>query len=428
MHKKIVLTNGLRVILVPRASTSAFTVLIAFKAGSIDETNDIAGIFHFFEHMTYKGSKKRKTPYDVAEYMDSIGGEHNAYTGKEYTAYYVKASSQHFEQALDFLSDNILHPLLPESEIEKEKNVILEELKTYEDIPQDKVKELFEEAIFGESKIGKPIIGRKDSISAISKEKIKSYQDKYYYPENAVIAIAGSIPNNENKIVALIEKYFEFISSDLTLNRRAIEKVYGKRIVVKKQKTEQSNIVIGFKVPGSESKEWYALKLLAKIIGGSMSSRMFNNIREKLGLAYFVSTSYCDYRNFGYIATRAGVDNDKVDLAIRSIVNEYQKVLTGGLNDRELLNAKEMFRGSIAIDMEDSEFLAEDYALTELIEEKIEPPEELMKKYDTITRKDVEIVANKYIKDFYAAAIGPRVSKDKIAPLITNNQTPITSK
>lgn len=419
MHKKIVLTNGLRVILVPRESTSAFTVLIAFKAGSIDETDDTAGISHFFEHMTYKGTGKRKTPYDVAEYLDSIGAEHNAYTGKEYTAYYVKASSQHFERALDFLSDNILHPLLPDEEIAKEKNVILEELKTYNDMPQDKVRELFELAIFGKSNIGRPIIGKADSISAVSSKSLRNYQAQYYHPRNAVICVSGNVSDNEDEVIKKVEKYFDFPASVAKLNARNIEKVDGKKVVIKKQRTEQSNIVVGFKVPGSESKEWYALKLLAKIIGGSMSSRMFSSIREKLGLAYYVSTSYCDYRNFGYIATRAGVDNDKVNIAIKSIADEYRKVLSGVM-DRELNNAKEMFRGSIAIEMEDSEFLAEDYALTELIEEKIEPPEELMKKYDSITRKDVEMVAKKYIKDFYIAAIGPRASEDKILSLLTN--------
>jgi predicted Zn-dependent peptidase len=410
MYKKIVLKNGLKVIIAPNKSTSAFTALIAFKVGSLDENNDVAGISHFFEHMTYKGSKKRQMPYEVAEFMDSIGGEHNAYTGKEYTAYYVKAASEHLERALDFLSDNILHPLLPDAEIAKEKNVILEEIKTYEDIPSEKVKDLFEQAIFGKSKIGRLIIGNRESVGAISRDKLRTHIDQYYHPKNAVLAIAGNITSDKKEVAGLVNKYFDFKVSDNALNQRKAETIRPKKKITHKQKTEQSNIIVGFSTPGSNSKEWYALKILAKIIGGSMSSRMFVKIREELGLAYYVATSYYDYRDFGYIATRAGVDNEKVALAVENILSEYKKIVNGGINAKEILNAKEMLKGGIAIGSEDSEYLAEGYALTELIDEKIEAPEELIKKYFAVSRKEIEAVARKHVKNFSVAAIGPNVN------------------
>ena len=422
MYKKIRLKNGLRLILIPRKETAVFTAMVLFGVGSRHETDKIAGMSHFLEHMAYKGSKKRPTVKEVAEYVDSLGGEHNAFTGREYTGYYLKAASKHLMAALDFLSENISQALIPANELEKERQVILEELKMYEDIPQAVASELYEQTAFGKNSLGAKIGGNLESVKAITREQMLAYKASHYSYANAVIAIAGNFSAyGEEKIVDEILKTFKLEEKELLAGPSVIIP-QGTRVEVKMKKTEQSNFEVGFIGPSLQSLDWPAARVLAKILGGSMSSRMFMEVREKRGLAYHVETDINFLSDTGLFGTFAGVDNNKVEQALTAIVEQYILICQKEVDKEELERAKEMLCGKLLIETEDSEELASGYALDELILGKIETVEETIAKYRAVTAKDVQNCAKKYFKmdQIIFAGVGPRLKKSEIFLRISN--------
>ena len=340
MYKKHVLKNGLRVIFVPRESTEAMTALVLVRVGSVSEDDEIAGISHLVEHMTYKGARKRKSQKEVGEYIESIGGEHNAFTGKFYTGYYAKVAKEYWLEALDFLSDNVLSPLFPEVELEREKNVIIEEIKMYQDMPAEMCSELFEIAAFGNTNLGREIIGTEKAVSEVNRDKLASYYHKYYQPNNMVLVLSGGICADQNIILNEIEKLFVFKQNNYenVLNEFQVN-INPKYLLATDKKTEQSNIAVGFASPKVQDDEWYAASLLAKIIGGGMSSRMFQQIREAKGLAYHVRTSTSNYLDGNMMVTVAGVANEKWQEALLAIIYEYKKVIENGVSEIEINRA-----------------------------------------------------------------------------------------
>ncbi len=415
MYKKYVLKNGLRVIFVPRESTEAMTALVMARVGSACEQDEEAGISHLVEHMIYKGAKKRKNQKEVAEYIESIGGEHNAFTGKFYTGFYVKVAKEYWREALDFLSDNVLNPLFPADELEKEKAVIVEEIKMYQDMPAEMCIELFEIAAFGKTNLGREIIGTEQSVNNVSRQKLYNYYQSYYQPKNMVVVISGGIEIDQKKMLCEIEKYFVFKTTDNTKNNYKIN-IEPQYLLSKNKKTEQSNLVVGFAAPNMQDPLWHTASLLAKIIGGGMSSRMFQQIREIQGLAYRVRTSTSNYLDGGMIATVAGVANEKWKEALEAIIFEYKKVAEKGVTEAEIIKAKKMIKGAIKINMEDSEEQAYDYAISELILDKISTSEEIIAKYEAVTKEDVDKIIKKYFcfDKLIISAIGPGITNEKI--------------
>lgn len=420
MYKKITLKNGLRIVLVPREDTSVFTAMIVFKVGSVNENKKLGGISHYLEHLAYKGTKKRPTAKDVAEFVDGLGGEHNAFTGKEHTAYYVKAASEHLPKVLDFLSDNLTNSTYNEAELNRERTVILEELKMYEDIPQAKASELFELAALGDTSLGRPIIGNSKSVKNISRKDIIQYHNQHYHCENAVLAIAGNFKKfSQKSIVERVEMLFKLKPTKQNLVNKFIQ---PKNFIpqISNKKTEQSNIIIGFLGPNINHKDWYTSVVLAKILGGSMSSRMFSEIREKMGLTYNISTDFRSYTATGLFVTQAGVANNKVYLASKAIIKEYQKIAQKLAGQSELARAKEMLKGGLLIDMEDSEELACGFAMDEILRGKIETPEETIAMYNKVTLDDVLECAKTYFKPekIIFAGVGPVIEIKKINQLL----------
>ncbi len=396
--------------------------MILFGVGSVHENEKNSGISHFLEHMIYKGAKSRKTAKEVAEFIDSIGAEHNAFTSKEYTGYYVKASSDHLFDAIDFLSDNVSNATLPEAEVKKEKNVILEEIKMYDDLPQEKVKDIFEEAAFASSDISRSVQGVSSTVGSISKDDIDNYKKKHYNYKNAVVVVAGNITDaSSDKLVKEIENKFQLgdfrKEQDGTVSHNQLIS-----IKTYKKETEQTNIVIGFKFPSTKNKEeFYIAKVLAKVLGGSMSSRMFSEIREKRGLAYHVSTSYLPYKNTGLLTTKAGISNDKAKEATEAIIGEHLKLIEN-IDDKELDRAKEIIKGSLFIELEDSSEWAFQYATEEIILDMFEEPKEYIDKIMAVTKNDIINLAKKYfnLDKIVMAAIGPNVDEDEFNNIVNN--------
>jgi len=419
-YKMITLKNGLRLLLVPRESTGVATVMILFKVGSRYESDNQAGISHVLEHMHYKGTPKRPSGLKIAEFIESIGGEHNAFTGKEYTGYYAKLAPKHIEKAFDFLSDFLSNSLFRPEDLEKEKQVIIQEIDMYEDLPMEIVGNKFEEAVFGQNALGRDIIGDRSTVQSVTKDDLAAYRSNYYAATNAVLALAGNFGGmSEEEIEKLAEKYFSF-EHDLKATPPAVSipDVAGNNIV--ERKTEQSHLVVGFRTVALGHPDYHKLEILGLILGGSMSSRMFEEIREKRGLAYSVRTSTNNYIEAGTLTTQAGIPHEKVNETISAIIGEYKKIKEEKVSPFELQKAKEIINGRILIRFEDSEDLVHHYATDELLLNKVETPEELVKIYQNITADDIMEVANKYFTNdrLGVAFIGPKFDREKLSELL----------
>jgi len=378
-------------------------------AGSRYETRLNNGISHFLEHMAFKGTVKRPTAMDITSLIDGMGGEFNASTGKEVTAYYIKSAADKVEISLDVLSDMLRNSKLDSIEIEKEKGVIVGEIDMNEDSPMRDIGDVYERLIYGDTPLGWNIAGPKDIVRKINREDFISYMKNLYSPHNMTIVFAGGIENE--KAIELAEKYLGKMTRFDTLRFNKYEKKQDKpRLFLKTKKTEQAHIAIGFKTIKNEHPDKYPLEVLAAILGGGMSSRLFHEVREKRGLGYYVSTGADSYQDAGSIVTVAGIDPKRIEEGISVILEEHRKIsnLKSQISKRELKKAKEYLKGHMVLGLENSRSVAYYYASQELLEKKIDNPDELMKKIDAVTAEQIKNVAKKYFveKGLNVAIIG----------------------
>ena len=404
-----VLQNGLRVITVPMPSFESATVMVMVGAGSRYETRKNNGISHFLEHMAFKGTEKRPSAIDISNLIDGIGGEFNAFTGKETTGYYIKSAVSHVDLCLDVLSDMLSHSKLDKIEIEKEKGVILEEINLYEDTPSRKIGDVYERLLYGDTPMGWDIAGEKEVIRSITREDFQGYMGSLYSADNITVVVAGGI--DSEKTVGLVEKYFgEMPKFDTLRYDKVLETQEKPQVLVKQKTTEQVHIALGFRTVPLNHPDRYVLSVLAAILGGGMSSRLFHEVREKRGLAYYVRTSSEQYQDAGNLVSTAGLDPKRVEEGITVIVEEYAKIskTKGQISVQELNKAKEFLKGHFVLELEDSRSVAGYYSQQELLEEKIENPKEAMDEIDKVTVGNVEKAAEKYFvaKDMNLAVIG----------------------
>ena len=408
-NKKI-LPNGLRILTIPMPSFESATVLVMVKAGSRFETRLNNGISHFLEHMAFKGTKKRPSAIQISTLIDGVGGEFNAFTGKETTGYYIKSSANHIDLSLDVLSDMLTNSLLDQAEINKERGVILEEINLYEDTPARKIGDIYERLLYKDTPMGWDISGEKDVVRKIQREDFVNYMSSLYSADNITVVIAGGI--DTQKAETLVNKYFGKMSKFGTLQYSKVLEVQAKpEVLIKEKKTEQVHIAIGFRTVPLAHKDQYPLSLLAAILGGGMSSRLFHEVREKRGLAYYVRSSSDHYQDCGSLVSMAGVDPKRVEEAIAVILAEYRKIKDKGLmikKEDELAKSKEFLKGHLVLELEDSRSVAGFYAGQELLEKKIDSPDEVIAKINRVTIDQVEAVAKKYFveKGLNLAVIG----------------------
>lgn len=421
MFKKYTLKNGVRLIIAPRTETKAVAVMVGVAAGSRYESDAIAGISHFSEHMFFKGSKKRPTPKMVNDFINDIGGMYNAYTDKELTAYHVKIASDHLLEVFDYLSDNLINPLNLQEEFDREKGVVIEDIKMHKDRPMEEVFELFEEAIFTEKDLGRRIAGTVASVEKISLANLKKYEDTRYIAENVVIVVSGNLGKlNEVEVVEEAEKFFQVRNGErgLVNPSNTLEK---SRIITDKRQTEQTNVIVGFGGPSLKNEEdKYAVRFMAGILGGSSSSRMFAEVREKSGLAYAMETDYQGYLDTGSILTLANVANENVEKATRAIIEVYKDFVENGPTEEEMSRVKEITKSSFLIELEDSENLAEMLMRMELAHEKLVNPDEILQSYLDVTISDIKRVARKYLNfdKMLISAVGPEIDEQKLNQIL----------
>lgn len=392
------LKNGLNVVIVPIMEVESVTTMIMVGAGSRYETRKNNGISHFLEHMAFKGTKKRPTALEISTLIDSAGAESNAFTGKEFTGYFIKSAAHRIELAFDILSDMLANLLLDPKEIDKERGVIIEEINLYEDTPTRKIVDVYEHLLYGDTPMGWDVAGQKSVISSVTRDDFTSYMKKLYSASNMVIVIAGKV--DVEKTLKLVEQYF---GAHLTFTtegyKSVIEGQKDPQVSIHHKKTDQAHFALGVRTIGlPDEKDRYPLTLLSAILGGGMSSRLFHEVREKRGLAYYVRTVSENYLDCGNLTTFVGSDPKRIDEAIRVVVEEYKKVVkVGEITKQELNKAKEFIKGHFVLELEDTKSVAVFYGSTLLLEKKLENPSGVIEKVDAVKMSDVRRVAKQFL-------------------------------
>lgn len=420
MYHRTKLSNGATLLTVPVKGTEAVTILALFPVGSRYESKNINGLSHFIEHMMFKGTLIRPTTLDISKELDKVGAEYNAYTSRDYTGYYVKVSQEHADLAMDLLSDMLWNSKFEAAEIEKEKGVIVEELNMYKDNPTMYAEQLFEETLYANHPLGRDIGGVEETVRGITRSKMLKYYHDFYEPQNMVLVAAGKI---DESIKKKIKKYFN-------KQGRKVKKqffspfVFGKSRGMKAKnfykKTDQVHVTLGFPAFSYDDERIPALNLLHTILGGTMSSRLFVEVREKRGLAYMVHSGVNRYHETGNLFVRAGLDKSRVKEALQVIVLELEKIKKEGVTQEELKMAQDNLEGRMILGLEDSSGQAEWYGKQELLTVKTRTPEEEIKRLRQVKLDDVKKVAGEVIKKekMRLAVIGPYKTEKEILDLI----------
>ena len=419
IYHKSTLENGLRIITVPQKNTKAVTVLVLVGTGSKYEKKEINGISHFLEHMYFKGTKKRPSTQLIAETLDKVGGIYNAFTGEEYTGYFAKVASPYLDLALDWVSDIFLNSILPEKEAEKEKGVIIEEINMIYDHPMNYIQTLWMKLLYGDQPAGWDIAGTKETVSKINREKLTDYMKKQYVASNTIISIAGNF--DEKAAISKVKRYFPKMKTTEPIEKpKVVEKQNKPEILLHFRKTDQTHLCFGVRTFNFFHPQRYTLDLLAVILGGMMSSRLFIEVRDKLGIAYYIRTHSDMNPDTGFLFTQAGLDNKNVEKGILTILKEHKKTSQKLVPQNELKKAKDYLKGKMTLLLEPSDAQASFYASQELLEKKILTPEEVYRKIDKVSQKDILRVAKEIFRPekLNLALIGPFKNKQKFQRLL----------
>ncbi|MBU1082938.1 insulinase family protein [Patescibacteria group bacterium] len=416
---KIDLPNKLRIVTVPMKSTETVTIMIMIKAGSRYEVQSIRGISHFLEHMFFKGGERYETPRAVAEAIDSVGGIFNAFTGNQFVAYFIKVAKEHTETAFDVLSDMLLNAKFNEEGLNRERGVVLEEYKMIHDDPKRLVDDEFEAMLIGNHPLGWSTIGLPKVIKSLQRKDFVEYRDKLYTAPNIVVSVAGNIEPSEVK--KLTAKYLPCKKSAKV--SKAIPYHPGKlkkKIKIIYKATKQAHLILGVPTFGAFSPHKYTAKLLAAVLGGGMSSRLFTSVRERHGLAYYVYGSWMDYADVGYLMAKAGVDKSRIDLAIHTILDEFKFFITEKVSDEELKKAKEFVIGHLILGLEDSSEVAYEYGSQELLYDEIDTLADKKRKIQAVTAEQIQELAKNIFKDnaWHLIVIGPYKDSKRFAKLL----------
>ncbi|OIO47333.1 MAG: hypothetical protein AUJ32_03285 [Parcubacteria group bacterium CG1_02_40_82] len=420
MFRKYTLPNGLRIILAPMEGAQSVTVLVLVGTGSKYETKEINGISHFLEHMFFKGTRKRPTTLEISSVLDEVGGAYNAFTDKEYTGYWAKVDAAHGELALDWVSDIFLNSKIEAEEIEREKGVITEEINMYLDTPMIFIGEVWDKLLYGDQPAGWMVSGEKEIIAKLKREQFIKYLEKQYVAKNAILILAGN-GATVKKIVIKARDYFGRAKKGDFLNKqKVIEKQRQAGLSVHFKETDQTHLVLGCRGFNLFDKKRYAAILLSTILGGFMSSRLFTEVREHRGLAYYIRANNVSLTDSGYLISNAGVDNKRVEDAIKVILDEFKKTKEQKIPEKEIQKAKDHIRGATLLSLESSDEVASFLGGQEVLKKEILLPEEFFKKIEKITAADLQRVAREIFRPekLNLALIGPFKEKERFEKLL----------
>ena len=396
--KKITLPNGLRVLLVPQQGSLAASVVILVTAGSEYEKKPVNGVSHFLEHMTFKGTVRRPRVGQIAEELAGLGAQSNAFTGQEYTGYWAKAEARKLPQILDIVSDLYLHPLFNAAEIEKERGVIVEEINMYDDMPKAKVQEDLAALLYGDQPAGWSIAGEKETVRKLSRNDFLKYRATRYVPEGTLVVVAGKF--NELAPLRKIKQEFGGLARGAApAKTKTAERQAAPAVATRFKKSEQSHVAFGFRAFSLFDRRRYALQVLADVLGGGMSSRLFKRVREELGAAYYVGADADLFLDHGVFGIAAGIDHGKTEMVVKAILEECRKLRDAVIPKAEFARAKEHMIGNMVLGLETSDELASFYGGQEIMTKKIVSPETVIARVKAVTPEAVRAVAREVFRN-----------------------------
>ena len=412
------LGNGIRVVTAPMPQVQSVSCFVMLASGSRYETAGSKGIAHFSEHMFFKGTERRQDARTIAAEIDAIGGEFNAFTGKELTGYYVRCGSETRDTALDVLTDMLLHSRFDESEIEKEKGVILEEMNVYLDTPQRYVGSVYDRLLYDDHPLGWDILGTRETIEEATRETFTSYLDAWYRPERIVVGIGGRVGDDLNE---RLEELLGVIEPGTTgAPEPAAIPADRSPVMLHTKASEQAHLILGVRGYPLGHPDRYALQLLSVVLGGGMSSRLFTEVRERRGLGYYVHAAGSSYTDAGTVYSGAGVDVSRVDEAITTILGELRKIAAEPVPADELEKARGYAKGRFVLRLESPQGTLQYGLRREVLEGEIEDPDELLRQLDAVTVEDVQRVARDLFEDkrLYLALVGPFDDPERFEKLL----------
>jgi predicted Zn-dependent peptidase len=402
------LSNGVRLLTAPMPQVQSVACFIMLGAGSRYETPETNGIAHFAEHMFFKGTERRPTAQQIGLELDGIGAEFNAFTGKEYTGYYVKCAAEHRQHGLDVLVDMLRHSTFASEEIEREKGVIIEEMNMYFDTPRDYISGVYHQLLYDDTPLGWDIIGRKETVRGATRETFLEYVDRWYKAPKMVVGFAG---NFDERVRAEVEELLAEVEGSDPGGPEPIPDSDGSapRVRIHTKASDQAHIAMGVPSYSLTHPDRYALQLLGTVLGTGMSSRLFTEVRERRGLAYYVFATNHSYTDTGTLYSQAGVDINRIDEAVETIARELKRIASEPVPADELEKSKNVAKGRFVLQTESPHGMIMYGLRREVLEGQVEEPEEVLRQLDAVTVEDVQRVAQDVIgrNGLKLALIGP---------------------
>jgi predicted Zn-dependent peptidase len=400
------LANGIRVLTAPMPHAQSVSCFVMLAAGSRYETPETSGIAHFAEHMFFKGTERRPTARAISGEIDGIGGEFNAFTGKEYTGFYVKCAAESRDIALDVIVDMLRNSRFGGEEVDREKGVIIEEMNMYYDTPRDFIGGVYESLLYGDQPLGWDILGRKETIRGAARETFLAYIDRWYKPERMVVGLGGKI--GDGLIERLEELLGDIEPSETGAPAPVVIPKNGSPLKVHTKQSDQAHVILGARGYPLGNPDRYAVQLLATVLGGGMSSRLFTEVRERRGLAYYVFCSNSGYTDAGSLHAQAGVDIARIDDAVTTIRDELRKIASEPVPGAELEKARSFAKGRFVLSLESPHGTILFGLRREVLEGSAEEPEAVLAGLDAVTGEDIQRVAEDILgKRLHLAVIGP---------------------
>ena len=416
--ERTTLSNGTRVLTAPMEHAQSVSCFVMFAAGSRYERRDESGIAHFAEHMFFKGTERRPTARDIATEIDAIGGEFNAFTGKELTGYYVKCAAETRDVALDVLVDMLRNSRFDADEIDREKGVIVEEMNMYADTPRSYVGNVWERHLYGDQPLGWDVIGTEETVRGASRDTFLGYLGRWYRPERTIVGLGGQVGHD---VVERLEELLGDVEPGATGDADPVVlPENGSPVRLHTKQSDQAHLVIGARSYPHDHPDRYAVQLLSTVLGGGMSSRLFTEVRERRGLAYYVFSANQSYSDAGTLGAQAGVDLTRIDEAVRTIVDELRRIATEPVPSEELEKARAFAKGRFVLGLESPHATIMFGLRREILEGRAVEPAEVLEGLDAVTEEDLGRVARDILGgELRLALIGPFDDSERFAQLLT---------
>ncbi|KKW13023.1 MAG: Peptidase M16 domain protein [Parcubacteria group bacterium GW2011_GWA2_49_9] len=416
---KTILKNGLRLVIVPMKDNPTVTVMVLVEAGSKYEQKKISGISHFLEHMCFKGTTKRPKAVDIVKELDSYGCQYNAFTSQEMTGYYAKSDQRHFGKILDVVSDIYLHSTFPKAELEKEKGVIVEEIRMYQDMPPRHIHDVLMGLLYDGQPAGWDVAGTEETVRSTTRERMLAYRSKHYVSGATTVVVAGNV--DEKDVAERVGKAFAEMPSGKKHPKTAVTEAQKKpAIAMKFKETDQVHLALALRTFDLYHEDMPAMRVASTVLGGSMSSRLFQKMRDELGICYYISAAHETFTDHGFLEITAGVPAKRLTEALSAIMEELRLLKREPVSAEELARVKEYLIGNMHLGLESSDSLAEFYGYQEIVRKPLQLPSAVAEKIRKVTSEDVARVVKKYVVEsgLNLAFIGPVKSKKELETLL----------